>query len=207
MPLRSDRRWRRLSRFSVVGATGVVVNNLTLVVLHGVEGMALLPATVAAVEVAIVFNYVLHEVWTFQRMRLSAQRFAYFSLVALAAMPFNVGVVQVLAWLGLYYLVANLVGIIAGFLINFAVSSRWIWSERTDGTSRAGRGRGDLAGADRPVGTRAVSHDLHVGPAGGGRLGAGTRKTCRAAAVLHRHRAGTPRGRGHPGHHQPRRLH
>src|SRR5262249_4473521 len=59
----------RLARFGTVGAAGIVVNNAVLVLLHGLCGVALLPATVVAVEAAIVHNYALHEVWTFRRRR------------------------------------------------------------------------------------------------------------------------------------------
>ncbi|MFF5227587.1 GtrA family protein [Dactylosporangium sp. NPDC000521] len=197
---------RRLGRFSLVGAGGVVVNNGALLVLHGVLGLALLPATVASVELALVTNYVLHELWTFRRRRLSLQRFAYFSLAGLAALPVNVVAVQLLVALGMHYLPANLIGIVAGFAVNFAVSSKWIWSERTDGTAGVDHSHPDLAGADSAGGARVVPHDLHVGPARGGRPGAGARSTCYARTLLHRHPPGTARRGGHPAHHRPRRV-
>ncbi|UWP80734.1 GtrA family protein [Dactylosporangium fulvum] len=196
----------RLSRFSLVGISGVVVNNVALLVLHGLLGLALLPATVAAVEIALVSNYILHELWTFRRRSLSLQRFAYFSLAGLAALPVNVVVVQILVGLGMHYLPANLVGIAAGFAVNFAVSSKWIWSERTDGADRVDRRHPDLAATDGASGARLVSDDLYLGPAGGGRPRAGARSTCYAATLLHRHPPRTPRGGGHPSHHRPRRV-
>ncbi|WP_432975631.1 GtrA family protein [Dactylosporangium sp. CA-233914] len=189
-----------------------MVNNAALLVLHGLLGLALLPATVAAVELALVSNYVLHELWTFRGRaapggrRLSLSRFASYSLAGLAAMPVNVVVVQLLVALGLHYLPANLIGIVAGFGVNFAVSSKWIWSERTDGADGVGRPDHGFGGADGAGGTRPVSHDLHVGPARGGRAGAGSRSTCYAGTLLHRHPPGTPRGGGHPSHHRPRRV-
>src|SRR5258705_3889978 len=191
----------RLSRFSLVGVSGVVVNNVALLVLHGLLGLALLPATVAAVETALVSNYILHELWTFRRRSLSLQRFAYFSLAGLAALPVNVVVVQLLVGLGMHYLPANLVGIGAGFAVNFAVSSKWIWSERTDGADGVDLRHPDLAAADGAGGARPVSHDLHVGPARGQRQSAGARGTCYAATLLHRHPPGAPRGGSHPSHH------
>jgi putative flippase GtrA len=197
---------RRLSRFSLVGASGVVVNNVALLVLHGLLGLALLPATVAAVEIALVSNYILHEVWTFRRRRLSLQRFAYYSLAGLAALPVNVIAVQLLVGLDMHYLPANLVGIAAGFAVNFAVSSKWIWSERTDGAAGVDHPHPDLAAPDGAGGTRSVPHDLYVGPARSQRQGAGARRTCYATTLLHRHPSGTARGGGHPSHHRPRRV-
>jgi len=205
---RADRRMLpRVRRFVVVGAGGTVVNNGVLLALHGLIGVALLPATMAAVEVAIVHNYVLHEMWTFKRMHLSGRRFARFSLVTLLAFVLNVGIVQVLAWLGLFYLLANLVGIGAGFAVNLAVSSMWIWSERTNGVRPAGDGQPGLAAVDDSGRTLPLPHDLHLGPAGSGGARTCTRGQSCAGAFLHRHRAGPARGGRHPGHNRPGRTH
>jgi putative flippase GtrA len=235
-------RWgrvRRAGRFSVVGAAGLVVNNGVLMVLHGVAGLALLPATVVAVESAIVHNYVWHELWTFRRQtaqglpaqelpaerlpaqvlparrapnrppgrRLSVRRFATFNATAFGALLINVCVVAVLAWLGLFYLVANLVGIGAAFAVNLAVSSTWIWSERIDGTDPAGRHQPGVAGPDGAGRALPVPHDLHVGPARGGRARPGSRGPRCAGALLYRDRARPARGGRHPGDHRPRRTH
>jgi putative flippase GtrA len=190
----------RVRRFLVVGAGGIVVNNAVLVVLHGLLGLRLLLATMVAVEAAIVHNYVLHELWTFRGRRLSARRFVHFSLVTLAAFVINVGVVQVLAWIGLFYLLANLVGIGAGFAVNLAASSMWIWRERVDGFRPAGRGQPGFVAVDGAGGALALSHDLYVGPAAGGGARPDSRGTGRARVLLYRHRAGPARGGRHPGH-------
>jgi putative flippase GtrA len=218
MPPSGDRAWYQppVRRFSVVGASGMVVNNIVLVVLHGVVGIALLPATAAAVETAIAHNYVLHEFWTFRRppegaaarrTRLSARRFFRFNLVTAVALVLNVGVVQALAGLGVFYLLANLVGIGAGFTVNLAVSSMWIWRERTDGAHPAGGGQPGLAAVDGTGGALPLPHDLHLGPAGGGRARTRTGIPGCAGFLLHRHRSGPARGGRHPSHHRPRRTH
>jgi len=194
----------RVRRFLTVGAGGIVVNNAVLATLHGLAGLALLPATLVAVEAAATHNYVLHEMWTFRSMRLSVRRFAHFNLVTLGALVLNVGVVQILAWLGLFYLLANLIGIVAGFAVNLAVSSLWIWSERIDGNRPAGSRQPRLAAADGTGGALPLSHDLHLGPAGGRSAGPGTRAAGCARYFVHRHRAGPTRGGRHPGHHRPR---
>jgi putative flippase GtrA len=194
----------RVRRFFMVGAGGIVVNNIVLLMLHGLIGVALLPATVVAVEVAIVHNYVLHEMWTFKRMCLSGRRFARFSLVTLIAFVLNVGIVQVLARLGLFYLLANLVGIGAGFAVNLAVSSMWIWRERTDGAHPAGHGQPGRTAVDGTGRTLPLPHDLHVGPAGGGHAREGAGVLGGAGSLLYRHRAGPARGRRNPGHRRTR---
>jgi putative flippase GtrA len=178
-----------------------------LLLLHGLWRVALLPATVVAVEIAIVHNYALNEVWTFRRRRLSVHRFAGFSLAAAVSLLINVGVVALLVGIGLFYLLANLAGIGIAFAVNFAVSSTWIWSERTNGADRAGRREPGLAVADDPGRPRPLFDDLYLGPAAGGRAGTGTRRARRPAVVLYRHRAGAARGGGYTGDHRPRRTH
>jgi putative flippase GtrA len=195
----------RVRRFLIVGTGGIVVNNGALFVLHGLVGVALLPATVLAVEAATMHNYVWHELWTFKRMRLSVRRFAHFSLVTLLAFLINVSVVQVLAWVGVLYLLANLVGIGAGFAVNLAASSMWIWSERTYGARDAGRDQPGLAAVDGSGGALPLSHDLHLGPAQGGSTRSGTQGPGGARALVHRYRAGPARGGRHPGHGRPGR--
>jgi putative flippase GtrA len=190
----------RVRRFFVVGAGGIVVNNAVLAVLHGLLGLALLAATVIAVEAAIVHNYVLHELWTFRGKRLSGRRFVHFSLVTLAAFVINVGVVWLLAAVGLFYLLANLVGIAAGFTVNLTASSLWIWRERVDGVRPAGRGQPGLVAVDGTGGALPLSHDLYLGPATGRGARPGSRGPGRSRPLVYRHRAGPARGGRHPGH-------
>jgi len=187
-------------RFLIVGTGGLLVNNAVLFVLHGLLGIALLAATVVAVEAAIMHNYVLNELWTFKGKRLSARRFAHFSLVTLIAFAINVGIVQALAWIGLFYLLANLVGIAAGFAVNLVASSMWIWGDRTYGACPPGPGQPGLVAVDGAGGTLPLSHDLYVGSAPGGRARADTGGSGRPRALLYRHRARPARGGGHPGH-------
>jgi putative flippase GtrA len=190
----------------LVGAGGVGVNNLALLLLHGLAAVPLLAASAVAVELAVVHNYVLNEVWTFRPGRLSARRFGAFNAIALGALSVNVGVLQLLTLAGVFYLLANVVGVAAAFLINLALSTTWIWSDRINGADRTGPDRGDLSAADRTGGTHPLFDDLHVGPARGRGARRRPRVAGRSAIVLHRDRAGTPRGGGHPDDHRPGRA-
>jgi putative flippase GtrA len=119
--LRDGRVWR----FSLVGVTGVTINSLALYVLHGRLGVPLVLASAMAVELAIVNNYMLNEIWTFSSRRPSLQRFAKFNLTALVALLVNVAVVWAMASMGVLYLVGNLFGIGAAMAINLTVSTTW----------------------------------------------------------------------------------
>jgi dolichol-phosphate mannosyltransferase len=132
----SDRHWWsrhrplliRLSKFMLVGGTGVLVNNLALLILFQGVHLPLLVASVLASELAIINNFYWNDRWTFKRTRLSLSRFARFNLVSLSGLLITTGTLWVLvSHLGLHYLVANLLGISLAMVWNFVANSRWTW--------------------------------------------------------------------------------
>ena len=121
-------RLTRISKFLLVGATGVLVNSLALLLLVQGAHLPLVPASALAAELGIVHNFAWNDRWTFERTRLSWSRFARFNLVSLAGLLLTTGTVWVLVeQLGVYYLAANLLGITLATAWNFAVNSWWTW--------------------------------------------------------------------------------
>jgi putative flippase GtrA len=128
MDMRIHRRKNsRIIKFAVVGGTGTVINTLALYLLYRWAGLPLAAASMLAVELAAVCNYLLHDSWTFATRRPSFQRFAKFNAASLLGLALNVFTVWCLTRLGLYFLAANLVGIAAGFTVNYAFSVSWVW--------------------------------------------------------------------------------
>lgn len=126
-----------LVRFGVVGASGVVVNNAVLFLLHGLGGWALIPASVVAVEAAIVNNFVWNDRWTFSTRTQTSFRFLRFNLVSLGGLVVNTGVLAaIVAATGAHYLVANLVAIGVAMAWNFSANSRWTWLRDVDAHDR-----------------------------------------------------------------------
>jgi putative flippase GtrA len=121
------RKNSRIVKFAVVGGTGAVINTLALYLLYRWAGLPLATASMLAVELAAVSNYLLHDNWTFATRVPSFQRFAKFNAASLLGLALNVCTVWCLTRLGLYFLAANLVGIAAGFLVNYAFSVSWVW--------------------------------------------------------------------------------
>src|ERR1700704_2250002 len=78
----------RLSKFLVVGGTGVVVNNAALFALYQLLGLPLVVASVLAVTLAIGNNFVLNDRWTFNQARHAASlhRFVRFGVVSLGGL-------------------------------------------------------------------------------------------------------------------------
>lgn len=117
-----------LPRFLLVGASGVVVNQVMLGVLHIGLRLPLLIASALATETAIANNYWWNERWTFKCGVPSLGRFLHFNGIAL------VGLAMTVATLGLLVnetdlapLVANLFAIGVGTIGNFTASHLWVW--------------------------------------------------------------------------------
>jgi putative flippase GtrA len=118
----------RVLKFAIVGGTGVAVNTAALYMLSRWAGLQLVAASVLAVELAAISNYLFNDTWTFAIRSPSLGRFAKFNLASLVGLALNVLGVWLLTRLGLYFLIANFIGIAAGFATNYAFSVRWVWA-------------------------------------------------------------------------------
>lgn len=117
-----------VAKFALVGASGVVVNTGLLYVLHGLAGWSLIPASVLAVEAAIVNNFLWNDVWTFSGRDKASYRFIRFNLVSLGGLVVNtVALALIVALTGVHYLIANLFAIGAAMAWNFSANARWTW--------------------------------------------------------------------------------
>ena len=121
-------RTSRLVKFAGVGITGVIINTSVLYMLSRWAGLPLVAASAVAVELAAISNYLLNDTWTFASRSPSLRGFAKFNTAALAGLVLNVLSVWVLTRLGLYFMVADLIGIAAAFAVNYAFSVRWVWA-------------------------------------------------------------------------------
>src|SRR6266699_1530808 len=93
---REHARRSRLSKFLVVGGTGVLVNSLALLVLFQRVHLPLVVASALATELAIVNTFCWNDHWTFRRTQRSLSRFAKFNLVSLAGMAITVYILLIL---------------------------------------------------------------------------------------------------------------
>lgn len=121
-------RPRAIAKFAIVGGFGAVLNTAVLFILHQERHVPLLAASAVAVELAVITNFLLNDRWTFGARSRSIRRFARFNLSSLGVVPVNMLSVVLLTRFGMHFVVANLVGIAAGFIANFALSSTWVWT-------------------------------------------------------------------------------
>jgi dolichol-phosphate mannosyltransferase len=120
-----------LLRFALVGATGILVNEGLLFLLHEGAAAPLVLASAIAIEASILWNFALNDAWTFRGKGANPAwvRFTRFHAASALGMVLNVAVVVAGAALlpGVSYLLANLVGIAAGSAANFLLNLHWTW--------------------------------------------------------------------------------
>jgi dolichol-phosphate mannosyltransferase len=124
----------RMLRFGVVGASGVVVNQGLLMLLHGVFALPLFFSSAIAIETSILTNFTLNSRWTWKidlgRSLRSWVRKAiqYHAATAVSAFAGNIIVLMGLVHLfGVDYRLANLVGIAAGSAFNYLAGEFWVF--------------------------------------------------------------------------------
>jgi dolichol-phosphate mannosyltransferase len=129
------REWKNVFRFGIVGLTGVVVNLviLNLLLLAGISGYV---ALFVAIAVAILNNFLLNDLWTFRdsARRISTsiwQRLWLFYTVSAGGAVINYGVTLILAhFLLMNISLADLIGILVGFVWNFLLNRRVTWGRK-----------------------------------------------------------------------------
>jgi dolichol-phosphate mannosyltransferase len=121
------------SRFAAVGALGVVVNSSLLFWLHTRIGLSYLLAGTCAIELAILHNFLLNELWTFRNLRRGRSgmvwsRLTKFQLVSFGGMAINLATLALLHGVfNLPLLLSNLVGISGAVMSNYATNKLWTW--------------------------------------------------------------------------------
>ena len=143
-----------LVRFLVVGGIGYLINQLFLYLLYDSPVFWFLPSqdtdvdlglfthpdirllisSILAVEVAIVFQFLAHERWTFrdrQRRGWGPLRFLQFNLSSAVSPIIVVVTVNTLTPVfGISPYISNTIGVLAGFTWNWTVNTLLIWPRR-----------------------------------------------------------------------------
>ncbi len=123
----------RFLKYCLVGASGVVVNMVLLWLLTEFAGLFYLVSSAIAVEISIITNFTLNDLFTFRDRRAGGRarlltRLAKFNAVSLAGLAVNVAILWLLTSIfGVYYLISNLFGIAAATLWNYLVNFWWTW--------------------------------------------------------------------------------
>ncbi len=125
--------WKKIVSFGLVGLSGIFVNMGLLYVLTEYVGLYYLVSAAIAIEVSIISNFIWNDLWTFRSSRTlkrarKIHRFASFQAVSLGGLVINMIVLYALTDIaGIYYLVANLIGIFAAFAWNYLINRHYTW--------------------------------------------------------------------------------
>src|SRR5215218_9485878 len=126
----------RFWKFALVGASGVIVNMLTLITLVEYFDVSPAVAWMAAVGLSILSNFLLNNAFTWRDVRHSSRihffvRGALAYPVAIVALGANFAVYYpLIKYVGTdfpYYAIAAFLGIVAGTSSNFILSSRFVF--------------------------------------------------------------------------------
>ncbi|MDD1686818.1 glycosyltransferase family 2 protein [Methanoregula sp.] len=128
------REWKKVFKFGIVGISGIVINQGVLVALKEYAGFSIPVASICAIQLAILNNFLWNDTWTFkskgQPQRLSSrwQRLVAFEAVSLGGAVINFAILNAFVmFLAMDYQIANIIGILLGFIWNFFVNRRFTW--------------------------------------------------------------------------------
>jgi len=119
-------------KFLLVGLTGILVNEGLLYCITDLYGVNFQISSLIAIEASIISNFVLNDLWTFRDHRNGGYfyRLLKFNVSRSITGALNYVILLFLAWLGMSYLVANLIGIGVSTLLGFGLSTEWVWKIR-----------------------------------------------------------------------------
>jgi putative flippase GtrA len=125
----------QLRRFVLVGTLAAAVQMLLLWGVVDVAGRNYLLGAVVAIEVTIIFQYVLNNRWTFQHCQNTGpaeylRGLLRTNVVRGTAVPIQLSVLFVLVeWRAISYLLANAVAIVVSGVYRYVLDAGWTWAE------------------------------------------------------------------------------
>jgi putative flippase GtrA len=129
--LRRRHNWVQLAKFSLVGASGYVVNLVVYTVLLRGAGLHYALAATCSFVVAVTNNYIWNRLWTFHEQRghvgWQGLRFLIVALVAYAA---NLAILAVLVESGTDKILAQAIAVILVVPLNFIGNKLWSFRSR-----------------------------------------------------------------------------
>ncbi len=121
--------WVRFIKFNIVGLTGVFVNQGILILLTSL-GLYYLYSGIVAIEVSIISNFLLNDLWTFKDRRSGhiLKRLVKFNILMLVGLVINLLILYALTdLLSLHYTISNLFGIGIASIARYLMSVKWAW--------------------------------------------------------------------------------
>ncbi len=137
--LNDDSPFKQLARFITVGVFGTIVNLGMLWLLRSFfpDDSVIVLLSAIAIQVSILWNFAFHSLFTFKRYRRECEgwppvgavlsNLGKYEVTTLLTQTVIFTAFVVLSNFGVFYLLAQLLGIGAAFVVNYYVSSTYIW--------------------------------------------------------------------------------
>ena len=126
------KKYSRVLKFLIVGASGVPVNEFLLWFFTEIVGFFYLISGIIAIEGSIMWVFIFNDIWTFREQRKGNffVRCGKFHFARFISLIINFVVLWALTSLGIYYLISNLIGIALATIINYVTSVLWVWRKK-----------------------------------------------------------------------------
>jgi len=124
----------RAVKFMIVGFTGLIVNIGFLFFLTERVGLYYLLSGLVGIEASILSNYFLNDLWTFGDIKDNkysrVSRLVRFHAVSATGILINLSTLYLLTTMwGIYYIIAEIVGIALAFTWNFLINRKYTWQK------------------------------------------------------------------------------
>ena len=131
----NSKRLEEFIKFAIVGGSGVVVNMGLLFILTRFLSVRLEIASPIAIEVSILTNFTLNNLWTFKKRNTHVpfwtRLFRYHLVTGLAGIVNYLALLLLVNSFGLHDMLSNLIGILIGTIITYSLNSLWTWNVRS----------------------------------------------------------------------------
>ena len=120
---------QRFQKFLVVGAIGLVVNQVMLYLLVSLTALALPIASPLAIVISMAATFALNEIWTWHDRGTGRifSRAVMYGMINSGGLVINAGVLLFLHGQGMHYLLANLIGAGIAAVWNFGLNNAITW--------------------------------------------------------------------------------
>jgi len=135
---RERARIRRFTRFAVVGASGIVVNEVAMAIMVSGFGIDYVVGAVLATQCSTLWNCALVDFWAFKGSSHRNRRWQRWLMLIMLNNAANLATIPLLIFLtsvlGINYLISNLVTILLVVGVRFALADR-IWAPARAGAA------------------------------------------------------------------------
>jgi putative flippase GtrA len=130
---RHGHRFLRFVRFAIVGASGIVINELALAAFVTGFGLHYVVGVLLSTQVSTSWNFALFEVWALRSESYRNKRWQRWAMLMAVNNIANVATLPILIFftsvLGVNYLISNLITLVIVILARFALADQ-IWAPR-----------------------------------------------------------------------------